>query len=445
MDNLFVRGVVIPDSYWADTGTMERYLTVHADAKKRARRGEHGEGLYQKTADRLPPDDTHFFCVGLRAHIDPLVKGKDSVVLGDAEIIHGSKLDHAIVSGGMIGIPLSNCICVSLPSLKEPALSLLAKELKWPEEKVGVIQLGTRGSNRTFWRMIYQKDSVIAISYTDERIENTRYVGHARILSKAGVPVPQVRADLPEAHCQAWEDLGDDSLQKRMNESPDRALYWYKSVLQKVAMLHKTVAPLVLQEKTSLEPAFDADLYQWERNLFETYLLKDRYGYDELPPKVEKELKRVSEILEKQPQVIVHRDLQSSNILFRDDVEPVLIDFQGMRFGAAAYDLASLLFDPYVEISEDTRKDLWMTYQKEFPEGEGITEENLYFGAVQRLVQALGAYGRLASVGQPGFTKHIARGLDLLLEAADFCDLDALGSLCEDLIYREKMRRDSSR
>ena len=63
----------------------------------------------------------------------------------------------------------------------------------------------------------------------------------------------------------------------------------------------------------------------------------------------------------------------------------------------------------------------------------------LPYGAVQRLIQALGAYGRLASVGQTGFTRHIIRALRLLLEAADACGLEAVGALAEELIPREEL------
>jgi aminoglycoside/choline kinase family phosphotransferase len=56
-------------------------------------------------------------------------------------------------------------------------------------------------------------------------------------------------------------------------------------------------------------------------------------------------------------------------------------------------------------------------------------------GAVQRLVQALGAFGRLGG----GFVKHIPRALDNLLEVADALDLDALGGLAEELIAREDL------
>ena len=54
------------------------------------------------------------------------------------------------------------------------------------------------------------------------------------------------------------------------------------------------------------------------------------------------------------PRVLVHRDFQSQNILIHDG-QAHLIDFQGLRPGLAHYDLASLLYDPYVRLSPAER------------------------------------------------------------------------------------------
>ena len=64
----------------------------------------------------------------------------------------------------------------------------------------------------------------------------------------------------------------------------------------------------------------------------------------------------------------------------------------------------------------------------------------LPYAAVQRLVQCLGAYGRLASVGQPQFGKFVLPALENLLDAADRAGLDAVGALAEDLIAAEQRR-----
>ena len=52
---------------------------------------------------------------------------------------------------------------------------------------------------------------------------------------------------------------------------------------------------------------------------------------------------------------------QSRNIMIRND-EPFIIDFQSARIGPLQYDLASLLIDPYVNLSDEIQKTLFEIY-----------------------------------------------------------------------------------
>jgi len=79
-----------------------------------------------------------------------------------------------------------------------------------------------------------------------------------------------------------------------------------------------------------------------------------------------------------------------------------LIDFQGMRPGLAQYDLASLFFDPYVDLPEEERAELKAYYCEQRSKHGGAVEADfestLKMCAMQRLMQALGAYGFLGLV-----------------------------------------------
>jgi aminoglycoside/choline kinase family phosphotransferase len=90
---------------------------------------------------------------------------------------------------------------------------------------------------------------------------------------------------------------------------------------------------------------------------------------------------------------LVHRDFQSQNIIIQN-VQANLIDFQGMRPGMAEYDLASLFFDPYVDLSSEERSALLLYYrQKQAENGvavDGRSDHRLQLCATQRLMQALG-------------------------------------------------------
>ena len=132
---------------------------------------------------------------------------------------------------------------------------------------------------------------------------------------------------------------------------------------------------------------------------------------------LEDELSQLAVRLASGKQSFVHRDFQSQNIMILDD-DVVFIDFQGMRRGNPLYDIASLLCDPYVAFDDDTMADLLGVYT-------GLTGKTVIGGdndasfdeaAVQRLMQALGAFGFLGLVkGLPRFLDHIPaafRGLD---------------------------------
>lgn len=283
-----------------------------------------------------------------------------------------------------------------------------AKEVKF---------LGARGSDRCF----FDADGRIAIVYDDaKRGENARYAGHARWLRERGVRVPEVLADLPELKTLVLENGGHE---RKMS------LEEYVKVVEALAAFNALDA-----SGLQIEPQFDSELWRWERELFREHCLGSRFRM-EMPPAVESELKNVAALLDREPVALVHRDFQSTNVLWKGG-EPVFIDFQGMRLGPAAYDLASLLYDPYVSLTEGERRALAKLYAKR--SGRENMPTILPYAAVQRLVQCLGAYGRLASVGQTQFSKHVMPALENLLAAADDAGLDAVGALAEDLIARER-------
>ena len=279
--------------------------------------------------------------------------------------------------------------------------------------------LGARGSDRVF----FKSDDGVVILYDDaKRGENAKYAGHAKWLKAKGVPVPEVLADLPaqKALVLAW-----GGSEKKMS---------FEDYVQVVEALERFngLGVAAVEERLDLEPPFDAALYRWELELFAEYCLGANFQM-EMPDAVRKELEDVAARLEKEPKALVHRDFQSTNVLWRGN-GLTFIDFQGMRLGPAAYDLASLVYDPYVTFTSDQRRALVALYAKNANRPE--LEKVLPFAAVQRLVQCLGAYGRLQSVGQPQFSKHVVPALQNLLDAADTAGLDAVGALAEDLIAR---------
>ena len=279
--------------------------------------------------------------------------------------------------------------------------------------------LGARGSERVF----FGSDQGIVVLYDDgNRDENGKYPGHARWLKAHGIPVPEILADIPAMKTLMMSNAGSER----------------KMSLDEYAKVVKTLVRFnalgTEKDLPDLLPPFDDETWEWERNLFAKYCLGANFQM-EMPAAVRTELEQVAEVLESEPTALVHRDFQSTNVLWKGDAL-TFIDFQGMRLGPAAYDLASLVYDPYVKLSDGARRALVALYAKEAGREEFV--KVLPFAAVQRLSQCLGAYGRLASVGQPQFRKHVVPALVNLLDAADQAGLNALGALCEDLIARSE-------
>ena len=86
-----------------------------------------------------------------------------------------------------------------------------------------------------------------------------------------------------------------------------------------------------------------------------------------------------------------------------------------MRLGPVTYDLASLIFDPYVSLSPAFRTELI----DRFAAGRSETPREILAmtltASLQRLMQALGAYAYLGNVlGKTQFLTHIPRGLSHL-------------------------------
>lgn len=278
--------------------------------------------------------------------------------------------------------------------------------------------LGARGSERVFFGC----DQGIAVLYDDgNRDENGKYPGHARWLKAKGIPVPDVLVDRPDVKAMLMSNAGTE---RKMS------LEDYAKVVETLVRFNALgTEPDV---PADLLPPFDDETWEWERNLFAKYCLGANFQM-EMSAAVRKELEGVAEILEKEPKALVHRDFQSTNVLWKGS-DLAFIDFQGMRLGPAAYDLASLVYDPYVTFTDEQRRALVALYAK--TAGRPEFEKVLPLAAVQRLCQCLGAYGRLASVGQPQFQKHVVPALQNLLDAADKASLEAVGALAEDLLAK---------
>jgi aminoglycoside/choline kinase family phosphotransferase len=78
-----------------------------------------------------------------------------------------------------------------------------------------------------------------------------------------------------------------------------------------------------------------------------------------------------------------------------------------MRRGPALYDIASFLADPYTDWGPHATLDSLNAYAKASGRDVETLAKVLPCAIVQRLTQAIGAFHRLASVGQPRFLAYV--------------------------------------
>jgi aminoglycoside/choline kinase family phosphotransferase/choline kinase len=279
------------------------------------------------------------------------------------------------------------------------------------------------GSERDFYRLSASAGSFILVDYNPERRENALYVAIAEFLRGVGVPVPRILAHDKDRHFILMEDAGKKDLHSLKDAARRERKALYRKTLKAIRKLHAYPVDSFPLHDVPLMEAFGPGLYRWERTYFLDHFVRNVCGIELEPSELEEleeELATLAEGLVGGERSLVHRDFQSQNVMIRDG-EPVLIDFQGMRFGTLFYDLGSLLCDPYVALADEERLELlsyyytlskssmdWPAFQKMF-----------WNASVQRLMQALGAYGFLAlRKNLRGFLEHIPAGLDHLIHSA---------------------------
>jgi len=313
---------------------------------------------------------------------------------------------------------------------------------------IGLSQLEGRGSDRTFYRLKWnQKGSAILIHYDSKRIENTYYADIAEFLRSINVPVPRLICHNPFMGVIVIEDLGDTDLWSLRGIPWKTRRVLYQKTLIIVHRLHSFPEKEFPSGRVRLMNGFGPTLYRWEQDYFRDHLVRDVCGI-KLEPSFERELEAelfdLGERLSKTRYCLIHRDLQSQNVMILGG-KPFLIDFQGMRFGSSFYDLGSLLCDPYVNFSDSERDELLSFYYGLWERDVDWTtfKDTFWEASAQRLMQALGAYGFLGLKKELNvFLEHIPAGLHNLHRAAaqapSLPRLRELSLACEGEIEKKK-------
>lgn len=274
------------------------------------------------------------------------------------------------------------------------------------------------GSDRAFWRVKLANQSVVILC-DDDRDEIKRYAILLKYLRKNGISVPTVIRYDSERGIIIMEDAGDLSLYKSVSQFNELSNYWL--ALDELAKIHSLNPP---DNADFLMPPFGFPDFIYETQYFVRHFLIGFCGFDEnLNESLLDEFYFLAQKADQSPRSLMHRDFQSKNIILKDSYVRV-IDFQGARIGPRAYDLASLLEDPYTLIPEEFKRKLFEKYIASIEKKSvaNAVKESYPYNAIQRLLQATAAFSYLAFVkGKSEFSKFI---LPALQKAKQFTDLE---------------------
>lgn len=277
-------------------------------------------------------------------------------------------------------------------------------------------ELTLSGSDRKYTR----KNNKIFCQYSSlsEDFEKTVFLG--KFLKEKNFPVPAIIDVDKNRKMIVFEDLGDLTLYSwlQCKRNPAKLKKFYKKVVEHIAFLHWKI----FDNSTIKLPEFDYSYFRWESNYFLEECVKAVFNIQ--PPNLQNDLHLIAEILSQAKKVILHRDLQSQNIMLKDD-EIYFVDYQGARWGPPGYDIASLMWDPYVELNNEIRHEVINSYiEKNEIEPYGFIKE-LSLCRIQRHMQALGAYGFLSlKKGKRNFLKFIPTAMDLLVQDIEECYIE---------------------
>lgn len=292
-----------------------------------------------------------------------------------------------------------------------------------PEFPAAAILIGLGGSDRRYYRVRNDGKTAVLMECRPDDQDYERHLAYTRFFASHSVPVPDLIAADYARKTALFEDLGDASLYAYMKFPHERshAEDIYRSVLDILITLHTGVTEHVHECPLLQSRIFDYDHLRWETGYFlQQFVVREREIALERKEVLDEELHRLALKTDAFPKGVIHRDFQSQNIMITEGGMPHVIDFQGARLAPPAYDVASVLWDPYQRLEDDVRDGLLTYYQieiKKFTPAFDAAQftESLLCCRLQRHMQALGAYAFLAGVrGKKYFFKHIPEALRLL-------------------------------
>lgn len=278
-------------------------------------------------------------------------------------------------------------------------------------------------SFRRYFRVWYDDQTRIVMDAPPDKEDCRPFVAIAQALRGLGLNAPTVLDGDFDRGLLLLTDLGSRQYLAELDDHSVPGLYG--DALEALARLQTSGDP-----DSALLPAYDAALLHREMDLFHDWFL-GRLLALELSAAEQHTLDQTFAALSanalEQPQVWVHRDYHSRNLMVTDPDNPGVLDFQDAVVGAVTYDLVSLLRDCYIAWPRP-QVETWALDHRARLRALGMTglddaDQFLrWFDlmGVQRHLKAIGIFARLnLRDGKPGYLGDIPRTLGYVLTVAE--------------------------
>lgn len=289
-------------------------------------------------------------------------------------------------------------------------------------------------SFRRYFRFHHNGRSIIAVDAPPEYENSRQFVEVAKSYAELGLPVPEIYCfDFDKGfYCQ--QDFGNVQFSANLNLQTADELY------QKALALLPKIQQCTTTNEATL-PAFDGPLLEREFYLFSHWLIEVHLGITLAPEEqanMQKTFGFLSEQFLQQPQVGVHRDYHSRNLMLLDTDTIGVIDFQDAVVGPITYDAVSLLRDCYQNWPSET-VDKWLKqfYQRYYTQYVWQDFKRWFdFTGMQRHIKASGIFARLCHRdGKATYLKDVPATLKYIIDVASkYPQSEAFGRLVADKI-----------
>lgn len=286
-------------------------------------------------------------------------------------------------------------------------------------------KLAGDASSREYFRLSADKETYILMRQEPFSANSNDFLLTQKHLNDLELNVPQI-IDINEADGEILlEDLGDIML-----ESFPESDEYYEKTLQQLYKLQTTATKQPSANCPAYSLSFDNEKLGWEFNYFLNNTLKGYLKLSNLEALgLENDFNKISSYLANRPQYFCHRDFHSRNIMIQDK-KAILIDFQDARMGPLSYDLVSLFYDSYVDLSPEFIERHLNQYMSQFKSHPDFEKEFLY-QSIQRGLKACGTFGGQAHLfNKTQYLKYLKPTLNFcyqqIKKASEFKALEEL-------------------